>query len=60
MRITAIANGQVVVQVVVLSQDAQRILARPQIVTDLGKKVVLGIGEGSVSLTPEIKPRAIL
>lgn len=64
MRLTAITNGQVVVEVVVLSQDAQgqpqRILARAQTETDPGKKVSLGIGEGSVSLTPEIKPRAKL
>jgi hypothetical protein len=58
--ITAVPNGQALVQVVVLSQDAQRILARPQIVTNLGKKVILGIGEGRVSLTPEIKPQAKL
>ena len=51
------------VQVVVLSQDSQgqpqRILARPQMTTDLnlGKQVIIGIGEDCVSLTPEIKPR---
>ena len=64
VRLTAIPNGQVVVEVVVLSQAAQgqpqRILARAQTETDLGKKVSLGVGEGSVSLTPEIKPRAKL
>ena len=64
VRLTAIPNGQVVVEVVVLTQDAQgqpqRILARAQTKTDLGKKVSLGIGEGSVSLTPEIKPGARL
>lgn len=60
VRLTALSNGQVVVEVVVLSQDAQRILARAQTETDPGKKVSLGIGEGSVSLTPEITPGAKL
>ena len=64
VRLTALPNDHVLVEVVVLSQDArgqpQRILARAQTETDLGKKVCLGVGEGSVSLTPEIKPRAKL
>ena len=59
VRLTAIPNGQVVVEVVVLSQDAQgqpqRILARAQTETDPGRKVSLGIGEGSVALIPEVK-----
>jgi hypothetical protein len=64
VRLTAIPNGHVVVEVVVLSQDTQgqpqRILARAQTETDPGKKVSLAIGDGNVSLTPEIKPRAKL
>ena len=64
VRLTALPNDHVLVEVVVLSQDAQgqpeRILARAQTETDLGKKVSLAIGDGSVSLTPEIKPRAKL
>ena len=64
VRLTALPNDHVLVEVVVLSQDAQgqpqRILARAQTETDLGKKVSLGVGEGSVSLTPAIKPRAQL
>lgn len=62
VRLTAIPNSQVVVEVVILRQDAQgqpqRILARARTEADLGKKVSLAISEGSVSLTPEIKPRA--
>ena len=64
VRLTALPTDHVLVEVVVLSQDAQgqpqRILARAQTETDLGKKVSLGVGEGSVSLTPAIKPRAQL
>ena len=64
VRLTALPNDQVLVEVAVLSQDAQgqpqRILARTRTETDSGKKVTLGIGEGIVSLTPEIKPGAKL
>ena len=64
VRLTALPNDHVLVEVVVLSQDAQgqpqRILARSQTETDLGKKVSFAIGDGSVSLTPQITPRAKL
>ena len=64
VRLTALPNDHVLVEVVVLSQDAQgqpqRILARAQTETDLGKKVSFAIGDGSVSLTPQITPRAKL
>ncbi len=62
VRLTTLPKDQVVVEVVVLSQDAcgrpERILARPRTVTPLGKTVTLEIGEGTVSLTPLIKPGA--
>ncbi len=60
VRLTALPNNQVLVEVAVLSQDAQgqpqRILARTRTETDPGKKVTLSIGDGILSLTPEIKP----
>jgi hypothetical protein len=64
VRLTALPKDHVLVEVVVLSQDAQgqpqRILARAQTETDLGNKVSFTIGDGSVSLTPQITPRAKL
>lgn len=61
--LTALADGQVLVRVVVLGKDAQgqtRILARPHTVAEFGQKVTLEIGEDSVALTPQLKSGAAL
>ncbi len=59
--LTALTNQEVMVELVVLETNAQgstRILARPRIVTKMGERVSMAIGEESVSLIPEVKPSA--
>jgi len=56
--LTALANGQVLVRAVVLRKDAQgnvRILAHPSKVATFGKRTILDINGGQLSLTPKLK-----
>jgi len=58
IRLTALAEHRVLVEVVVLRKDAQgdvRILAQPHTIANVGQKVRLEIDGGSVALVPEVK-----
>ena len=55
LTLTSLADGQVLVEVVVLGKDAQgnlRILSRPRMEARSGQRVNLPTGDGSIVLTP--------
>src|SRR4051794_33398208 len=55
LTLTALADGEVLVEAVVLHKDAQgnlTVLARPRKKAPFGQRVSLPIGDGNVVLTP--------
>jgi len=56
--LAALADGKVLIRAVVLAKDAQgnvRILAHPSKIGNFGKRTILDINGGQLSLTPKLK-----